>query len=83
MLASALSNCCWLLNPEVVVIGGSITRAGELLFDPLRKSLFAGLSHPFTDHLMVVPAAFGHDAGKIGAAALALEEEHDPGRGRH
>jgi glucokinase len=83
MLASALGNSCWLLNPEVVVIGGSITRAGELLFDPLRKSLFAGLSHPFTDHLMVVPAAFGHDAGKIGAAALALEEEHNPGRGRH
>lgn len=83
MLASALSNCCWLLNPEVVVVGGSITRAGELLFDPLRKSLVAGLSHPFTDHLMVVPAAFGHDAGKIGATALALEEEHNPGRGRH
>jgi glucokinase len=82
MLASALANCCWLLNPEVVVVGGSITRAGELLFEPLREALLASLSHPFTDHLMVVPAAFGHDAGMIGAAALALEEEHNPGSGR-
>lgn len=82
LLACAVANCCWLLNPEVVVVGGSITRAGELLFNPLRESLFAGLSHPFTDHLMLVPAAFGHDAGMIGAAALALEKEHDPESGR-
>lgn len=81
MLASALGNCCWLLNPQVVVVGGSITRAGELLFNPLRELLFAGLSHPFTDHLMLVPAAFGHDAGMIGAAALALEAKQEPGSG--
>ena len=73
MLAVAVMNACWILNPEAVVIGGSITRAGELLFNPLRENLFSMLSEPFTEHLMVLPAAFGHDAGMIGAAALALE----------
>ena len=73
MLATAIMNCCWLLNPEAVVVGGSITRAGDLLFTPLREKLSAMLSDSFTDHLMVLPAAFGHDAGMIGAAALALE----------
>jgi glucokinase len=73
MLATAVMGCCWLLNPQAVVVGGSITRAGELLFKPLREQLFAMLSEPFTEQLMVLPAAFGHDAGMIGAAALALE----------
>ena len=53
--------------------GGGVARAGELLFTPLKRHLFAQLSGPFKDHLMVLPAAFGHEAGIIGAAALALE----------
>jgi len=73
MLATAVMNCCWLLNPEAIVIGGGVARAGELLFDPLRKSLLAQLSGPFKDGLVILPAAFGHEAGTIGAAALARD----------
>jgi glucokinase len=76
MLAAALANACWLLNPEAVVIGGTITRAGELLFKPLRDQLFSRLSYPFHDHLMVLPAAFGTESATIGAAALALNGSH-------
>lgn len=74
MLATAIMNCCWLLNPEAVVIGGGVARAGELLFAPLKEHLFAQLSGPFADHLMVLSAVFGHEAGIIGAAALAREQ---------
>jgi glucokinase len=73
MLATAAMNCCWLLNPEAIVVGGGVARAGELLFQPFKQHLFAQLSGPFKDHLMVIPAAFGHEAGTIGAAALARE----------
>lgn len=76
MLAAALANGCWLLNPQAIVIGGTITRAGELLFKPLRNELFARLSDPFKDHLLVVPASFGVDSAMIGAAALALGGLH-------
>lgn len=76
MLAAALANSCWLLNPEAVVIGGTITRAGDLLFNPLREELFKRLSLPFKDHLMVVPATFGAESSTIGAAALALDESN-------
>lgn len=76
MLAAAAANACWLLNPEAVVIGGTVTRAGELLFKPFRDELFARLSFPFKDHLMVLPASFGAEAATIGAAALALEGLH-------
>ena len=73
MLATAVMNACWLLNPQAVIIGGGLARAGELLFQPLTNHLFAQLSGPFKDHLMVMPARFGNEAGMIGAAALALE----------
>ncbi|MEO5714855.1 MAG: ROK family protein [Luteolibacter sp.] len=73
MLATAAMNCCWLLNPEAIVIGGGVARAGELLFHPFREHLFAQLSGPFKDGLMILPAAFGHEAGTIGASALARE----------
>ncbi len=73
LLATAAMNCCWMLNPEAFVIGGGVARAGELLFKPFKEHLFAQLSGPFKEHLMVLNAAFGHEAGTIGAAALARE----------
>ena len=72
-VATSVMNCCWLLNPEAIVIGGGIARAGDLLFDPIKKHLFSQLSGPFKDQLKVLPATFGHEAGLIGAAALARE----------
>lgn len=74
MLATAMMNACWLLNPEAVIIGGGVARAGELLFKPFREHLLSQLSGPFKDNLAILPAQFGHEAGTIGAAALALEE---------
>ncbi len=73
IVATSVMNCCWLLNPEAIVIGGGVARAGSLIFDPIKKHLFDQLSGPFKDHLMVLPASFGHEAGIIGAAALARE----------
>ena len=74
MLATAMMNTCWLLNPEAIVIGGGVARAGDLLFTPFREHLLRQLSGPFKDDLAILPAAFGHEAGTVGAAALALDE---------
>lgn len=73
VLATAAMNFCWLLNPQAIVIGGGVAQAAELLFTPFQEHLFAQLSGPFKDHLKVMPAVFGHEAGTIGAAALARE----------
>lgn len=73
-LASALMNCCWLLNPHAIIIGGGVARAGDVLFSPLTRLLYAQLSKPFREHLMVLPARFGNEAGIVGAATLALEQ---------
>lgn len=73
MLATAAMNFCWLLNPQAIVIGGGVARSGELLFKPFSRYLASQLSGPFIDHLSVLPADFGHEAGIIGAAAMARE----------
>ena len=70
-LACSLANCCWLLNPQAIIIGGGIAAAGDLIFGPLRQKLSAQLAGPFRDNLLVVPAHFKNDAGLIGAAAIA------------
>ena len=73
-LSTALMNCCWLLNPEAIIVGGGVAKAGSLLFDPLEKHLRSQLSPAFKENLRLLPARFGNEAGMVGAAALALEE---------
>ncbi|MFT4175687.1 MAG: ROK family protein [Luteolibacter sp.] len=73
MLATAAMNCCWLLNPEALVIGGGVSKAGDVLFEPFNRYLMEQLSGPFKDHLKILPARFGNEAGMIGAATMALE----------
>jgi glucokinase len=74
MLSTALMNCCWLLNPDAIIIGGGVAKAGNFLFEPLEKHLRAQLSPAFKENLSLLPARFGNEAGMVGAATLALEE---------
>ena len=74
MLSCSLVNCCFLLNPEAIIIGGGVAKAGPVLFDPLKKHLWSQLGDPFKDQLQVIPAKFSNEAGILGAAHLALNE---------
>lgn len=72
-LSTGLVNAVWLLNPDRIVIGGGIAKAGKLIFDPLWKKMKSQLADSFSKNLKVVPAHFGNDAGIIGSAAVAME----------
>ncbi len=75
MLAAALGTASSLLAPEVVVIGGGMAQAGEVLFAPLRAKLPKYIAYPSGAYLpAIVPAALGPEATLIGAGALALAE---------
>lgn len=77
-LACSLMNCCYLLNPEAIIIGGGVAEAGKLILEPLRGKLEKWLSPTFTADLKILPAHFGNEAGMIGCAHLAMEEAgHD------
>ncbi|MCP5534797.1 MAG: ROK family protein [Akkermansiaceae bacterium] len=73
-LACAIVNACWLLNPNAIVIGGGVAKAGAFIFEPLETFIRTQLSTPFYSHLKILPAHFSNDAGIIGAATLALEK---------
>ncbi len=73
-LSVALASSCWLLNPEVIVIGGGVANAGDILFKPFTKHLHDQLSEPFKDQLKIKKAHFSNNAGILGCAILALEE---------
>ena len=68
---SALVNA---FNPEVIVIGGGLSAAGELILGPAREELLRRALPPSRDFVRVELAALGEDAGMIGAALLAREE---------
>lgn len=60
-----------ILDPEVVVIGGGVSAAGDLLLDPIRSAFLATMpAHGFRPELEIKVAEFVNDAGVVGAADL-------------
>ncbi len=66
----ALTNVVNLLNPEVVIIGGGVAKCGDLLLDPVRKTVQEKALKTATENLQILPAQLGNDAGVIGASLL-------------
>ncbi len=62
-----------MLNPDVVVVGGGVIAAGELLLEPARAVVARRALSPSKEHVRIVPARFGAESGMLGAAALALD----------
>jgi glucokinase len=62
-----------LLNPSVVVVGGGVVAAGDLLLEPARTVVRERALPPSRDVVQVVPARFGAEAGMLGAALFALD----------
>jgi glucokinase len=72
-LGVAISSLVNIFNPEVVVVGGGVIAAGELLLAPARAVVAERALPPSRDVVKVLPARFGVEAGMMGAAVLALE----------
>ena len=63
-----------LFNPELVIIGGGASAAGDLMLDPAREVLAERGLPPNRQMVKVVLAHFGSEAGMMGAALVALEK---------
>jgi glucokinase len=76
-LGLALVGVVNLLNPDIIVIGGGIARAGRLLLDPARRIVRERALRIAARHVRVVRSTLGADAGIIGAASevLALADQ--------
>jgi glucokinase len=72
-LGVGVANLVNMLNPDVVVIGGGVIGAGELLLAPARAAVAERALSPSKEHVRIVPARFGAESGMLGAATLALD----------
>jgi glucokinase len=72
-LGVALTSYANIFEPDVIVIGGGVIAAGELLLGPARQEVRDRALAPMNE-TPVLAAALGPDAGMIGAAEMALEE---------
>ena len=70
-LAIGVSNCVLMYRPQIIVIGGGISAAGDALFVPLNEQV---KEQTYTAEMLgipkTVPALLGNDAGMIGAAYI-------------
>ncbi|MGH2867884.1 MAG: ROK family protein [Solirubrobacteraceae bacterium] len=72
-LGVAIGSLLNIFNPEVVVVGGGVIAAGELLLAPARAEVARRILAPTRDAVRIVAARFGVEAGMIGAAAMAYD----------
>jgi glucokinase len=78
-LGVGLSSLANIFNPDVIVIGGGVIAAGDLLLEPARRELRERALPPMNE-TPVLEAKMGPDAGMIGAAEMALEESGNVSR---
>jgi glucokinase len=69
-LSIGVANILNILNPELVVIGGGVTGAGDLLFVPLIEGIKERAFPIAMKGVKVIPAGLGNDAGMIGAVGI-------------
>jgi glucokinase len=72
-LGVGIANLVNIFNPEVVVIGGGVSEAGDLLLDPAREVIGARALLPGRDAVRIEVARFGPEAGLVGAALMGRD----------
>jgi glucokinase len=71
-LGRGVASIICLLNPELVVLGGGLAGAGELIFRPLRRAVLKWGQPLAARQARIVRSRLGEDAGILGAARFAL-----------
>jgi glucokinase len=76
-MAIAIANTVALLGLDVVVLGGGIMSAGDLVLDPLRQAVSSRVTLVPTEEIRIVRAELGGMAGAIGAALAGKVQLED------
>jgi len=73
----AIANYLHIFNPSIVVLGGGVSRSGDIFLNPLKKSLKENLmDKQYLDQFELAIAALGDEVGLIGALVLCQTEFH-------
>jgi predicted NBD/HSP70 family sugar kinase/biotin operon repressor len=71
-VGGALATLCDLLNPELIVVGGELSAAGEILLDPIRERVHRNAIPATARDVQIVGGVLGARAELLGALALVL-----------
>jgi predicted NBD/HSP70 family sugar kinase len=72
-IGGVLAACVNMVNPAVIVVGGDMALAGELLLAGIREVVYKRSLPLATGGLRIVPSQLGDEAGITGAAVMVLE----------
>lgn len=73
-LGICVANLINLFNTQMIVVGGGIAQAGEIILDPIRRTATACAIRSMSRTCSIVPAELGDNAGVLGSAAIILQE---------
>src|SRR5690606_18990010 len=73
-LGTAVATVCNILDPELVVVGGQLAEAGDLLLEPMRSAIEARAIPSIAGQVGVVVGELGASAEVRGALAIALDQ---------
>lgn len=73
LLGIAAANLCNALNPEAVILGGGVSKAGEVLLDWMRPGFESAVFAPCRETRLLL-ASLGNDAGIYGGVRLLLQQ---------
>lgn len=76
VFGAAVVNAIHMLSPDVVVIGGGVAQAGDLLFGPVRDRVRRKAMTLTSRGVRIEPAGLGQDAGLVGALMLAMRQSN-------
>ncbi len=79
-LGAGVASLLNIFNPDLVVIAGGVTQAGDLLFEPLRREVARRAFRPAVESCTIVPGTLHGLAGVYGAAKAFLDHLD---RGQH
>lgn len=74
-LGIGIANLLNIFNPEVVVLAGGVTQAGDQLFEPMRAEVRRRAFKPAVDACRIVPGALQGNAGVLGAVATFAQQK--------
>jgi glucokinase-like ROK family protein len=73
LLGLGIASLVSIFNPELVVIGGALSIAGEFLLPPIQEAVRISAMPEIGQQVQIVLSAFGGDASLMGAVALVVE----------
>ena len=78
VVGRAVADLCNYLNPDLVVVGGDLSAAGDLVIEPMREAVGRFAIPAAADDVQIVVGTLGDRAELLGALALAGHESEDP-----